>query len=553
MANETVKLEKKKLVRLLLIAACIGMIGFGLFFTIFCKATGRTLISSSQYNRLKKIAARYEKLDALREKMNTEGYFKVGREKQMNAIYKGLVKSLKDPYSEYLSKADLADFSEDMEGEYVGVGMSISKKKGEALEVVSPFIGSPAEKVGIKIKDRIIKVDGKDILPLTANETVKLLKGKEGTKVDVEVVREGKKEPMKFTLTRAKIKLEMVESKMLENNIGYVSLLRFGNHVGAEVEKAIKDLQAKGMKGLILDLRSNPGGSLQEAQDISSLFVKEDLIVYLKYKNGQQRNYNRTSKNLGNFPLIVLTNKASASASEIVTGAIKDYKRGTIIGEKTFGKGIVQQVIPLRTEDAIKLTIAQYFTPKGNYIHEKGIEPDIEVKMEELLALKGYANDSEQARKNREKEIETLQQFVNQWNEIGNSNYSKKSIDLKFHKIIDALYKKLNFDKQEIEIIKYNNKLERLINDDNENSLNNEVIFVRRRIDELKSEILQLENNLAFFGNIDEKNPLVRDVIKNINNQKEALKTWENKLRELKHLQKTQLAETAEENTEEKE
>ena len=313
----------------------------------------------------------------------------------------GVVNRLKDPYSEYLTKADLADFSEDMEGEYVGVGMSISKKKGESLEVISPFIGSPAEKVGIKIKDRIIKVDGKDILPLTANETVKLLKGKEGTKVDVEVVREGKKEPMKFTLTRAKIKLEMVESKMLENNIGYVSLLRFGNHVGAEVEKAIKDLQSKGMKGLILDLRSNPGGSLQEAQDISSLFVKEDLIVYLKYKNGQQRNYNRTSKNLGNFPLIVLTN-------EIVTGAIKDYKRGTIIGEKTFGKGIVQQVIPLRTEDAIKLTIAQYFTPKGNYIHEKGIEPDIEVKMEELLAWKGYANDSEQARKNREKEIEDI-------------------------------------------------------------------------------------------------------------------------------------------------
>ena len=320
----------------------------------------------------------------------------------------GVINKLNDPYSEYLSKEDLEHFAEDMDGEYVGVGMTINKKKGEALEVVSPFIGSPAEKVGIKIGDRITKVDDKDILPLTAADTVKLLKGKEGTKVNVEVVRSGKKEPLKFTMTRAKIKLEMVESKMLDNNIGYVSLLRFGNHVGEEVQKAIKDLQAKGMKGLILDLRSNPGGSLQEAQDIASLFVKEDLIVYLKYKNGQQRNYNRTLKNLGNFPLIVLTNKGSASASEIVTGAIKDYKRGTIIGEKTFGKGIVQQVIPLRTEDAIKLTIAQYFTPKGNYIHEKGIEPDIEVKMEELLALKGYANDSEQARKNREKEIEEI-------------------------------------------------------------------------------------------------------------------------------------------------
>ena len=338
----------------------------------------------------------------------------VGKEATPNKdeLYKGavagVISKLNDPYSEYLSKEDLASFSEDMDGEYVGVGMTINKKKGEALEVVSPFIGSPAEKVGIKIGDKITKVDDKDILPLTASDTVKLLKGKEGTKVNVEVIRSGKKEPLKFTMTRAKIKLEMVESKMLDNNIGYLSLLRFGNHVGEEVQKAIKDLQDKGMKGLILDLRLNPGGSLQEAQDISSLLVKENLIVSLKYKNGQERKYNRTLKNMGDFPLVVLINKGSASASEIVTGAIKDYKRGTIIGEKTFGKGIVQQVIPLKTDDAIKLTIAQYFTPKGNYIHEKGIEPDIKVEMEELLTLKGYANDSEQARKNREKEVEEI-------------------------------------------------------------------------------------------------------------------------------------------------
>ena len=313
----------------------------------------------------------------------------VGKEETPNKdeLYKGavagVISKLNDPYSEYLSKEDLTNFSEDMDGEYVGVGMTINKKKGEALEVVSPFIGSPAEKVGIKIGDKITKVDDKDILPLTAADTVKLLKGKEGTKVNVEIIRSGKKEPLKFTMTRAKIKLEMVESKMLDNNIGYLSLLRFGNHVGEEVQKAIEDLQNKGMKGLILDLRLNPGGSLQEAQDISSLLVKENLIVSLKYKNGQERKYNRTLKNMGD-------------------------KRGTIIGEKTFGKGIVQQIIPLKTDDAIKLTIAQYFTPKGNYIHEKGIEPDIKIEMEELLALKGYANDSAEARKNREKEVEEI-------------------------------------------------------------------------------------------------------------------------------------------------
>ncbi len=319
----------------------------------------------------------------------------------------GMVNGLDDPYSEYLTKKDLESFTEDLDGEYVGVGMSIDKKKDAPLVVVSPFVGSPAAKAGIKIGDKVIKVDKTDILPLNATETVNLLKGKQGTKVEVEVVREGVKNPFMVTIVRDTIKLEMVESKMLQDQIGYVSLLKFGNHTGAELNKHIEQLQAQGMKGLILDLRSNPGGSLKEAQDISSLFITQDLVVYLKYKNGQETRYNRTMPNLGNFPLIVLVNGGSASASEIVTGAIKDYKRGTVIGQKTFGKGIVQEVIPLEGGDAIKLTVAQYFTPNGNYIHEKGIEPDIKVDMEEVLSIKGYANDSEEARQNRMKEIRT--------------------------------------------------------------------------------------------------------------------------------------------------
>lgn len=330
------------------------------------------------------------------------------KEELYKASITGIINKLDDPYSEYLSTEDLKEFSEDLEGEYVGVGMAVQKKKGEPMEVTSPFVGSPAEKVGIRIKDKIIKVDGKDILPLTATETTKMLKGKENTKVEIEITREGQKNPIKFTVTRAKIKLEMVESKMFDNRIGYVSLLRFGNNVGDEVQKAIINLQSQGMKGLILDLRLNPGGSLQEAQDISSLFVKDDLIVSLKYKNGQEQKYMRTKDYLGNFPLVVLINKGSASASEIVTGVIKDYKRGTVIGDTTFGKGIVQQVIPLRSNDAIKLTIAQYFTPKGNYIHGKGIEPDIKVPMEELIALKGYTNESEEAKAIRRKELEEI-------------------------------------------------------------------------------------------------------------------------------------------------
>ena len=328
-----------------------------------------------------------------------------GKKELYEGAMTGIVNSLGDPYSEYLTKKDLESFNEDMEGEYVGVGMSIDKKKDEPLVVVSPFIGSPAEKAGIKIGDRVIKVDGKDILPLNATDTVNLLKGKQGTKVEVEIVRADKKDPFKVTMIRDTIKLEMVEDKMLDGQIGYVSLLKFGTNTGDELRKHILKLQAQGMKGLILDLRSNPGGSLKEAQDISSLFIKEDMVVYLKYKNGQEVKYNRTAQNLGDFPLIVLVNGGSASASEIVTGAIKDYKRGLIIGQKTFGKGIVQEIMPLSQGDALKLTIAQYFTPKGNYIHEKGIEPDIVVVMEDALSLKGYANDGEEARNNRIKEI----------------------------------------------------------------------------------------------------------------------------------------------------
>lgn len=319
----------------------------------------------------------------------------------------GIVNGLDDPYSEYLTRKDLESFTEDLDGEYVGVGMSIDKRKDAPLIVVSPFVGSPAAKAGIKIGDKVTKVDKTDIIPLNANETVNLLKGKQGTKVEVELVREGLKAPLVVTIIRDTIKLEMVESKMLEDKIGYVSLLKFGNHTGEELKKHIEKLQADGMKGLILDLRTNPGGSLKEAQDISSLFVDQNLIVYLRYKNGQETKYNRTLANLGNFPLIVLVNGGSASASEIVTGAIKDYKRGTVIGQKTFGKGIVQEVIPLDSGDAIKLTVAQYFTPNGNYIHEKGIEPDIKVDMEEVLSIKGYTNDGEEARENRMKEIRT--------------------------------------------------------------------------------------------------------------------------------------------------
>lgn len=346
------------------------------------------------------------------DKINKEwvGEKELKKEELYEAAIKGIVKSLDDPYSEYLTKKELTMFNEDIDRSYVGVGISIKKEKGNYLEVISPFIGSPAFKAGIQIGDIMTKINDIDIIDLDSLETSKMLRGDENTTVKVEIVRKGIKEPLFFVLKREKIKLENIESKMIdeENKIGYISLLNFGSESGKEIKEALIKLINDGMKKLILDLRTNPGGSVSEAVEISSFFVKEDLIVTLNAKY-QKKEYTRKGDVIFNGDMVVLVNKGSASASEIVTGVLKDYKRATIIGEKTFGKGVAQKVSNYRNaEDALKLTIAQYSTPKNNNINKNGIKPDIYVKMNSLLSEKGYSFETDLAKENRKKEIEKI-------------------------------------------------------------------------------------------------------------------------------------------------
>ena len=333
------------------------------------------------------------------------------KEKLYEAALRGMVKSLEDPYSEYLTAKELQELNEGMDGVYGGVGMSIRKEKGDYMEVISPFIGTPAFRAGIQIGDILTKVDGEDILNLTATETSKKLKGEPGTKVKVEIYRKGLKKPLEITLTREIIKLENVEFRMIdkENGIGYISLLNFGSKTGPEIKNAILELQKQGMKKLVFDLRTNPGGSLQEAVEIASLFVSEDLIVTLKTKSGNNNEYKRVGDQIFKGDMTVLVNRGSASASEIVTGVLKDYKRATIIGEKTFGKGVAQGIYNYPgSDDAIKLTIAEYATPKNNNINKKGIEPNIYINMNNLLSSKGYSTETELAKENRQKEIKKI-------------------------------------------------------------------------------------------------------------------------------------------------
>ncbi len=309
----------------------------------------------------------------------------------MQGALRGILDSLEDPYSNYFTKEQLKSFKEEMSGKYAGVGMVVQKKVDEPLTVVSPIEDTPAYTAGIRAKDKIIAIDGKSTFKISSEESIKLLKGKEGTTVKLTIVRDGVKKAKTVELKRSIIKLKYVKSRILNKNIGYLRLTQFGDTVSKDVEEHLKSLLNNGAKGIILDLRNNPGGSLGEAVKISSMFIPKGKIVSTKGRNGKEEVENREGKYYGDFPLIVMINEGSASASEIVAGAIKDNKRGVLLGEKSFGKGSVQTLLTLPDGDGIKLTIARYYTPNGTSIHKVGITPDIVVEeKDDVLFFDGY-------------------------------------------------------------------------------------------------------------------------------------------------------------------
>ena len=331
----------------------------------------------------------------------------VTKKSLMQGAIKGMLESLDDPHSSYFTKEELKSFQEDIKGKYVGVGMVIQKKVNEPLLVVSPIEDGPAYKVGIKPKDKITEIDGESTYTLTSEECTKRLKGKANTTVKVKVFREINNTTKVFELKREVIELKYVKSKMLDNEIGYLRLTQFGDNVYDDMKKSLENLQAKGMKALVLDLRSNPGGELSQSIKIASMFIDKGRIVSTKQKAAKEKIYQREGKYFGDFPLVVLINGGSASASEIVSGALKDHKRAVLVGEKTFGKGSVQTLLPLPDGDGIKITIAKYYTPSGETIDGTGIEPDTKVEDKDyyLISDSTITNVDEREQKESKKEL----------------------------------------------------------------------------------------------------------------------------------------------------
>ncbi len=301
----------------------------------------------------------------------------------LKGALEGLVNSLDDPYSYYEDPESLKREEEDLlKGEFGGLGIWITIKDG-VLTIISPIEDTPAYKAGVKAGDQIVEIDGESTSGITLREAVNKLRGKKGTKVTLTIRRKGLSKNIKITIVRDIIKVESVKSKIFYGDIGYLRLTSFNGKTYKDMKKALRKFKNKGIKGIILDLRNNPGGLLAVAVDVAGEFLPDKKIVYIVDRNGKKRALWSGDGDFPDIPLVVLVNKGSASASEIVSGAIKDYKRGLLIGQKTFGKGLVQNVFMLSNGGALHLTIARYLTPSGAYIHKKGIEPDIVVKEEE--------------------------------------------------------------------------------------------------------------------------------------------------------------------------
>jgi carboxyl-terminal processing protease len=307
----------------------------------------------------------------------------VDKEDMVEMMYAGLVAGVGDPYTAYMSKEELESFMEDTEGSFEGIGVEVTMDpKDNSLVVIAPIPNSPAEKVGILSGDKIIKVDGEDISGLNLNAIISRVKGEEGTIVKITVYREATNEILDFTVERKSIEVSSVTHRMLEDNIGYIKLSGFHANSYDQFKKAYDELTAQGMKGLILDVRNNPGGLLDIAVKIADELVPEGTIVYTVDKSGERKDSLSDEKHI-EVPLILLVNGYSASASEVLAGAVQDMNVGKLVGTQTFGKGLVQGLFPLSDGSALKITIQKYYTPKGVCIQGEGITPDYIVELPE--------------------------------------------------------------------------------------------------------------------------------------------------------------------------
>jgi carboxyl-terminal processing protease len=328
----------------------------------------------------------YKKIDLfgeVLEKINKEYVDEINQSESMDSAINGLLQSL-DPYSAYMSPEIFQEMQTETSGEFGGLGIEVSMEAG-VVKVISPIDDTPASKAGIKAGDYIVKINNVQVQGKSLSEAVDLMRGPVGSGIELTVRRRGVKKALTFNIIREIIEVQSVKSDLLDNNIGYIRLTSFNDNSSQQIKKQIKKLKKnENLKAFILDLRNNPGGLLSQAIKISDFFLENGEIVSTKSrkKSENKRWFAKKGDLTNGKTLLVLINYGSASASEIVAGALKDHKRAIILGESSFGKGSVQSIIPLKNKGAIRLTVAKYYLPSGDSISEVGVRPDIEVNEE---------------------------------------------------------------------------------------------------------------------------------------------------------------------------
>lgn len=343
-----------------------------------------------------------QKLKILEDSINEYYLGEVSKEELEEGLYYGLVEATGDPYSAYFTAEELEDLRESTSGIYYGIGAYIGLDTDtQYCKITSVIPDTPAEESGLKAEDLIVKVDGQDAFGMTTTEIVELIKGEENTDVVLTIFRTGEEDYLEITVTRRRVEAPTVNYEMMDNKVAYIQITQFEEVTTGQFEEKLTQAREEGMKGLIIDLRSNPGGTLSSVVQIARMILPKGLIVYMEDKKGEREEYACDGKRQLEVPLVVLINENSASAAEILAGAVKDYGIGTLVGEKTFGKGIVQKVFGITDGSGVKLTISHYYTPNGNDIHEVGVEPDEKVELD----VESYVEDGSDNQLERAKEI----------------------------------------------------------------------------------------------------------------------------------------------------
>lgn len=375
------------------IAICVLLIGVltlsGCFLGAYMPSVVKSDSKTKEKDETEVLSDRYDeieqKLDTLQQVVDQ--YYlsdeEVSTDEMVEGIYKGYIDSLGEAYTVYYTKEEYDQLKESTSGKYSGIGVVVSQNVDTGvITVVRPFAGSPGAEAGILKDDIVYKVAGKEVTGVDVSEVVTWIKGEEGTSVTIEVYRPSEDQYLTFEVERRTIEVPMVEYRMLDDQIGYVAIYEFEETTSEQFNEAIADLTSQGMTGLIIDLRDNPGGLVNSATAVlDRILPKDKLLVYTIDKNGE-KDEEYTEDNITiDVPIAVLINENSASASEIVSGCLQDYECATLVGTTSFGKGIVQYVLPLNDGSAIKLTSAKYYTPNGRNIHGIGIEPDAEVEL----------------------------------------------------------------------------------------------------------------------------------------------------------------------------